>query len=119
MPHVNGNRYRSFGQGARRENEKSAMSTDNNRSDEGSNEVHEGEGSQATVTHNEETGKYHIKHADGSKHIAENKSEMLDHLDGHFPKDEEEEGDYNEPEEEQAGEEGLGSLDGSLKSLLG
>jgi len=73
-----------------------------------------------TVGKHPTTGKYHAySHDDKETTKHENVSEMLDHMGEHFGKDEEEEGDYNESEESQAGEEGMGSLDGSVKSLLG
>lgn len=115
MAHVNGNRYRTFGQGARREKEKSSMSTDNNKTDEGTNEVHDDTaGSTVHVTHHEDSGEYHVKHGDGKVTKHGSKQEMLDHLDEHYPADSDNDEDYGDIEEG-----GEGSLGKSVKSLLG
>lgn len=111
MAHVNGNRYRTFGQGARRENEKAqATSTDSSRDEQGRG----GEsGSKTQISHHEESGEYRVKHEGETKtHKFGSKEEMIDHLHGHYPDDE------HESEHEMGGEEGEGSLGGAVKSLL-
>lgn len=119
MATVNGNRYRTFGQGARRENEKKAadgVRSDPTKDGDGPEEHGDSKG-QVLHVKQAESGEYHVKHPDGHVEKLGSKQEMLDHLDAHYSDDEESSDDYDG--ESDAGESSMGSLSKSVKSILG
>jgi hypothetical protein len=112
MAHVNGNRYHSFGQGARREKEKAETDSSHDEQGSGHGEAVSSQ-FQTHIKHDEDSGEYHVKHeGDKKTHKFGSKEEMMNHLDEHYQ-------GGDESEEEMADEEGMGSLGGAVKSLLG
>ena len=108
MAHVNGNRYHSFGQGARRENEKAATDSSRDKGGDGG----QAESSQYQTHIKEDGGEYHVKHEGEKPQKFGSKEEMMNHLDEHYHG-----GEEHESDEEMGDEEG-GSLSGAVKSLL-
>ena len=122
MPQVNGNNYRSFGQGYRAEKMKSAADEGlNSKGRDNENETQEGNGPMAHVKH-EGGGKYKIKlvNHDGSSEMksAESHEQRRQILDEHFGANEDSDSSEDGMHDSEMYADGEG--DGhALKSILG
>lgn len=119
MPTVNGTWYRTHGQGARAENEKSAAKTSESRSvDPEVDPTVKDKNEAASTTHIKDhgDGNYSVKHSDGEVTKHSSKSDMLSQLDSKMP----DRGGDEVPDDDQTdsdfGSEGSSE---AIKTLLG